>query len=136
MNLERPALVEHERKHYPGKHALEFGFEDGSDPRRIEYIKFLERTVNDEGNFIDKGGAGEVYSLASGKVCIKLMKEREHADFVDDFGQEMKYNLGNSVMAEAWFNERLSDFEVEGVLHRHLSSIWRAPNTPLLSWNV
>lgn len=115
MNLERPALVEHERKHFPGKHALEFGFEDGPSSRRSEYIKFLERAVNDEGNYIDKGGAGEVYSLANGRICIKLMQEREHADFVDDFGQEMKYNLGNSVMAEAWFNERLSDFEVEGV---------------------
>ena len=115
MNLERPVLVEHERKHFPGKHALEFGFEGAADPRHIEYVKFLESSVNDESNFIDEGGAGKVYSLASGKVCIKLMKERGDENMVDAYGQEIHYDLGNSVRTEAWFFEELSDFKIEGV---------------------
>lgn len=115
MNLERPAAVEHERRHFPGRHALEFGFEGKNDARRAEYVKFLERAVNDESNFIDKGGAGRVYSLANGKMCIKLMKERGDENLVDAYGQAIHYDLGNSVRTEAWFFEELSDFEIEGV---------------------
>ncbi len=115
MNFDRPSMVEHERKHFPGKHALEFGFESGTDGRRSEYIKFLERAVNNPKNYIDRGGAGEVHALGSGKACIKLMKERGDENMVDAYGQEIHYNLGNSPRAEAWFFEELSDFEVEGV---------------------
>ncbi len=115
MHFERPSLVEQERRHFPGKHALEFGFESGADARRSAYIEHLERAVNDPKNYIDRGGAGEVHALGSGKACIKLMKERGDENLVDAYGQEIHYNLGNSARAEAWFFEELSDFEVEGV---------------------
>lgn len=115
MNFDRPAMVEHERRHFPGKHALEFGFEGSVDARRSAYIEHLERAVNNPKNYIDRGGAGEVHALGSGKICIKLMKERGDENVVDAYGQEIHYNLGNSPRAEAWFFEELSDFEVEGV---------------------
>jgi serine/threonine protein kinase len=115
MNFDRPSLVEHERKHFPGKHALEFGFEDGLDDRRREYIACLERAVNNPKNYIDSGGAGEVHTLGPGRICIKLMKERGDEILVDAYGQEIHYDLGNTPRTEAWFIEELSDFEVEGV---------------------
>lgn len=115
MNFEKPALVEHERHHFPGKHALEFGFDGSPDARQNTYIQYLEREVNTPENYIDHGGAGEVFALGEGKVCIKLMPERNPEDMVDATGQMMHYDLGNSVRTEAWFLEELSDFKVERV---------------------
>lgn len=115
MNFEQPSLVEHGRRHFPGKHALEFGFEGRMNDRQIQYVSYLEQQVNDPENYIDKGGAGEVYALGEGKICIKLMPDRNPDDMVDATGQMMHYDLGNSVRTEAWFLEELSDFRVEGV---------------------
>lgn len=108
-------MVEHERRHFPGKHALEFGFEGGTDARRNAYVAYLETAVNDPESYIDHGGAGTVHALGSGRICIKLMKERGDENMVDAYGQEIQYNLGNSVRTEAWFFEELSDFQVGGV---------------------
>lgn len=115
MNFEQPSFVEHGRRHFPGKHALEFGFEGGSSDRQSQYVKYLEQEVNNPEKYIDKGGAGEVYELGEGKICIKLMPERNPEDMVDATGQLMHYDLGNSVRTEAWFLEELSDFHIEGV---------------------
>jgi serine/threonine protein kinase len=115
MNFEQPSLVEHGRKHFPGKHALEFGFEGRVSDRQSQYVKYLEQQVNNPENYIDEGGAGKVYALGEGKVCIKLMPERNPEDMVDAAGQLMHYDLGNSVRTEAWFLEELSGFRVEGV---------------------
>jgi len=115
MNFEQPSLVEHGRRHFPGRHALEFGFDRTLDERQSQYVKYLEQEVNNPEKYIDEGGAGKVYAVGEGKICIKLMPERTTQDMVDANGQIMHYNLGNSVRTEAWFLEELSDFQVDGV---------------------
>jgi serine/threonine protein kinase len=126
MNFERP-IVEHERRHFPGRHALEFGFESGTDERRSTYVEYLERAVNNPKNYIDRGGAGEVHALGPGRICIKLMKERGDENLVDAYGQEIHYDLGNTPRTEAWFIEELSDFEVEGVRSPALVEYFEGP---------
>lgn len=115
MSFEKAAIVEGERRHFLAKHTLDFFAEGSESPRFKEYLRLLEQTVNNRDNYIDKGGAGEVYAVGKGQVCIKLMPERRRKDMVDAYDQPIEYNLGNSVKTEAWFLEELSDFKVEEV---------------------
>jgi thiamine kinase-like enzyme len=99
-----------EMTHHPGHHLVDFFSERlDTDGRWQQYTDFIEKAVNNEANFIDKGGAGRVYEFGPKSICIKLMEERHHSQ------QSEMFQLGNSVASEAWFLDRLSDFCVEGV---------------------
>jgi tRNA A-37 threonylcarbamoyl transferase component Bud32 len=97
-------------EHHLGRYVIDFfPDQDGESPRWNEYLKYIEDVVNDEENFFDKGGAGRLYEFGPQGVCIKMMKERHHST------QSEMFRLGNSVSSEAWFLDRVSYFDIEGV---------------------
>lgn len=79
--------------------------------REKAYADFIREIVANPDNFIDKGGAGEVFSFRQGKVglCVKVIENRHDREDVQMF------NLGNSLLQEAHFLEYLSHFRVRDV---------------------
>lgn len=66
--------------------------------------KIVEIVTNRE-NFIDKGGAGQVFDL--GTYCIKLMKNRHNSD--------LKYNIVNPPQKEYEIQGLLGNVTIDGV---------------------
>ncbi len=97
-------------EHHPGRYAIDFFPDLGKEGARWnEYLGYIEKTVSNPGNFLDKGGAGRIYEFGPQGLCIKMMKERHHS------AQSEMFQLGNSVSSESFFLDKISHFEVEGV---------------------
>lgn len=79
--------------------------------REKEYADFLRGIITNPENFIDKGGAGEVFSFRadSASLCIKVVANRH--DRIDAH----MFNLGNSLLQEAHFLEHLDHFSIRDV---------------------
>jgi serine/threonine protein kinase len=75
---------------------------------RQQYIKALQKWIDQPENYLDCGGAGKVFSLGDG-VCIKVMENRHNR------ADAHKYNLGNSVYQESLLLRKMSHFSCEGV---------------------
>ena len=89
---------------------LEFDAEFHPDQRLRQIAKSIRDFVNDPENYMDKGGAGSVYTLGEDAgVCVKIIKNRHGR------ASSEQYDLGNSIRDEAMFLRKLSDFSVKGV---------------------
>jgi len=93
--------------------SLDFHVEEGlsieTTQYRKRYIQALQKWISRSENYIDRGGAGRVFSLNDTGLCIKVMENR-HSRM-----DAKKYNLGNSVYKESLFLRDLSHFSCEGV---------------------
>ena len=79
----------------------------------IDLSQRIKDEVTNTERYLGHGGAGKVFDLGN-NVCIKMMRNR-HAD-----PNRELYNLGNSVSVEAEIQNRLRDFEVQGVFVPHI----------------
>lgn len=79
------------------------------EKRLYEYLSLIKETFDDQDNYIDHGGAANVYSFAGRDVCIKIMKNRHRSS------RKEMYNLGNKPITEFSLMERLHNFERGGV---------------------
>lgn len=77
--------------------------------RELAYFQTIEQWVNDPKNFIDTGGAGNVYGFDKIRLCIKIMK-----NYHNDPHKE-RFDLGNNALVEARFLREVDGLEVSGV---------------------
>ena len=94
--------------------------------RDLAYFHTIERWVEDPGNYIDKGGAGNVYGFDKIRLCIKVMK-----NYRNDPNSEY-FDIGNSALVEAMLMREVDGLEVSGaraptpvqaVVGEHVSAI-------------
>jgi tRNA A-37 threonylcarbamoyl transferase component Bud32 len=77
--------------------------------RDIAYFHTIERWVENPENYIDKGGAGNVYGFNKIRLCIKVMK-----NYRNDPNSEY-FDIGNSALVEAMLMREVDGLEVSGV---------------------
>ncbi len=79
------------------------------EKKSLEYTQYLASLAQDQGNFIDNGGAARVYDMPNQKKsCFKIMKNRH------SLPNATHYDLGASPLQEFNFMEKVRGLNLRG----------------------